>query len=271
VSSGDAGTKGRPLTQLDEYADRYSRVRLRRDDGILEVRFHDGADGVLQWDEAVHRELPQLWQDIGADPDNRVVIVTGTGEAFCAEENRGSWEYPISAERWDALLTETVSTHRRHLDIPVPMIAAINGPLRFHAEVALLCDIVLASEDTVIEDASHMPNSPPNDISGNLWPWLLGMNQGRYFVLTGQILSADEAKQAGVVAEVLPRDEVLPRAWEHARALADTNPLVLKYARTMLTQKLKRVMLPDMEMGMAMMGLCAMGWTMDDEKPLTAR
>jgi len=51
-------------------------------------------------------------------------------------------------------------------------------------------------------------------------PLLMGMNRGRYFLLTGQTLSAQEAQDLGLVAEVLPADKVLARAWEHAEALA---------------------------------------------------
>lgn len=258
-------------TQLDDYAERYTRAAFRREGGVLEITFHDGNGGSLVWDEPVHKELPGIWHDVGNDRENRVIIVTGAGDVFCATEDRETWEYPLTPDLWDRIFNETVQTHRNHLDIPVPMIAAINGPLRFHAEIALLCDIVIAADDTVLEDASHMPNSPPGDISGNIWPWLLGMNRGRYFVLTEEVLGVEEAHRLGVVQEVMPRAELLPRAWHLARYLETLDPLVTRYSRLMLTQKLKRLMLPDIEMGMALMGLCAFGWTMESEKQLELR
>src|ERR1700729_1709504 len=92
------------------------------------------------------------------------------------------------------------------LNIDVPVIGAVNGPARIHAELAVLSDIVLAAETAVFQDAAHMPNGVvPGDGVHVVWPLLLGPNRGRYFLLTGQRLSADEAQAAGVVSEVLPR------------------------------------------------------------------
>lgn len=59
----------------------------------------------------------------------------------------------------------------------------------------------------------------PGDGVHIVFPLLMGMNRGRYFLLTGQTLSAMEAKQIGLVSEVLPRKELLPRAWTLARQL----------------------------------------------------
>ena len=73
------------MRELEDYATRYQNARLNRDDkGILEVALHtDG--GPLVWSESAHRELPLLFADISNDAQNRVVILTGTGDAFCAD------------------------------------------------------------------------------------------------------------------------------------------------------------------------------------------
>jgi enoyl-CoA hydratase/carnithine racemase len=87
---------------------------------------------------------------------------------------------------------------------------------------------------------------------------LLGMNRGRYFLLTGQTLSAQEAKDLGLVAEVLPRDKVLARAWEHAEAIAQKPALLVRYTRLMLTEYLKKRMQDLLGYGLAMEGLALM-------------
>ncbi len=66
---------------LDEYAERYETIRMERRDGILQMTFHTEG-GPLQWGELPHSECPRAFRDIGGDPDNKVVIMTGTGEAF---------------------------------------------------------------------------------------------------------------------------------------------------------------------------------------------
>ena len=92
------------------------------------------------------------------------------------------------------------------LDVDVPMISAVNGPCNMHSEVPIMGDIVLASEDAYFQDASHFPRGQvPGDGQHVIWSVLAGHNRARYFLLTGQKLSAQEAKEWGVVNEVLPR------------------------------------------------------------------
>jgi len=75
-----------------------------------------------------------------------------------------------------------------------------------------------------------------------VYPLLLGMNRGRYFLLTGQTLDAKKAHEFGLVAEVHPPDKVLARAWEIAEDLAKKPTLVLRYTRLLLTEMLRRQM-----------------------------
>lgn len=132
----------------------------------------------------------------------------------------------------------------RLLDIEVPMIAVVNGPAKRHSELALLCDIVLAADDATFEDTAHfhLGGHVPGDGINVIYTMLLGINRARYFMLTGQVLSAREAKDLGLVAELMPRDKLLPRAWELARQLAQKPDLLLRYSRIVLTDPLKKAM-----------------------------
>ena len=91
-----------------------------------------------------------------------------------------------------------------------------------------------------------------------VYPMLLGMNRARYFLLTGQVIRAQEAKALGLVAEVLPADRVLPRAWELAESLAKRPPLLLRYTRLMFTEELRRRMHELLGYGLAMESLAVM-------------
>jgi len=193
------------MTVLAEYENKYETVSVQREDGILQVTFHSG-DGSLLWGEAAHRELGYAFADIGADPENKVVILTGTGDDYCAnfEPNRPTRRMP---KDWDKTYWEGKRLLINLLEIEVPVIGAVNGPATIHAEIPVMSDMVLASETATFQDGPHFPRGVvPGDGVHVIWPLLLGQNRGRYFLLTGQTLSAQEALNMGVVAEVLPKD-----------------------------------------------------------------
>jgi enoyl-CoA hydratase/carnithine racemase len=212
--------------------------------------------GSLQWGEVPHRECPAAFQHIGSDPENRVVILTGTGDLFSGPRATAEDRIYATPRQLDKGYWEGKHLLVNLLDIEVPVISAINGPAFRHSEMALLSDIVLAAEDATLMDSSHFANGMvPGDGMHIVYPLLLGLNRGRYFLLTGQTLSAREAQELGLVNEVLPRAELLPRAWELAAQLASRPPLVLRYSRVVLTQYVKRLMHDLLGYGLALEGL----------------
>jgi enoyl-CoA hydratase/carnithine racemase len=244
------------LASFEQYSVAYEHVRMERADGILELTLHSDG-GSLVWGDAPHTELGYCFADVAADPDNRVVILRGAGSDFIAELD-GSWIGEMTPDKWSKIYYHGRRLLVNLLDIEVPVIAAVRGRATVHAELALLSDIVLASEDAVFADAPHFRyGTVPGDGVHIVWPALLGPNRGRYFLLTGQRLSADQAKELGLVGEVLPDDQLDTRARELAERIARQPRNVLRYTRTAMLAQLKRELLAGLDHGLAMEGLGA--------------
>ena len=241
---------------FESYRDRYENVRMKREDGILEVALHTRG-GPLVFNGYVHEALVDAFRDIGDDRDNHVVILTGTGEEFCTQISPEGFDF-FTPTGFDKILREGTKMLENILDIQTPMIAAINGPVTVHSEYALLCDIVLAAEEAFFQDTAHPAfGVVPGDGLHVVWPEVIGEIRGRYFLLSGQKLSAAEAKDHGAVNEVLARHDLLPRAWELARHLKKQNPLTLRYSRMALSTRFRRRLQESLSYGLVLQGISA--------------
>lgn len=229
------------MSHFDTYHRIYPNARLiRSSSGVLEVALHTNG-GKLVFNGHTHEQFVELFHDIGADPDNRVVILTGTGDAFMDEISPEGFDF-FTPRGYDKIYREGRKVLMNLLDIEVPLIAALNGPVLLHSEYILLADIVLATPDTAFQDKPHFDfGIVPGDGVNLLWPEVIGSVRGRYFLLTRQRLDAQTAKEWGAVNEVVPRDRLLVRAHGIAEDLAKLPLLTSRYTRIALTQKLRRI------------------------------
>lgn len=249
------------MSKFDEYSSRYSMIRMRREDGILEMRFHTEEQS-LHWSLKPHAQLEQAFLDVGRDPENEVVILTGTGDKFSGPrvgtEGHNHKRNPVTPAEWYPIGWEGRHLQMNLLNIEVPVISAINGPAYRHAEIPLLSDIVIASDTSEFQDSAHFTAGLlPGDGVHVVFPHLMGANRARYFLLTGQTITAKQALDYGLVNEVLPANEVLTRAWEHARLLLKQTSLLRRYSRVLLTQEIKRKMHDLLGYGLALEGFAA--------------
>ena len=243
------------MASFDQYSDKYQSIKMERRNGILQMTFHTD-NGPLHWGGVPHTEFSQVFVDVGSDPENRIIIMTGTGDIFTGPPGTAPGTPKRSPREWDQTYWEGKRILTSLLDIEVPMISAINGPALRHSEIPLLCDIVLASDNAAFQDSGHfMSGFVPGDGMHIVYPLLLGLNRGRYFLLTGQRIEAEEAKTLGLVNEVLPPAELLPRAWELAEQMAKQSDLVLRYSRVALTLVVKRQIHDLLGYGLALEGL----------------
>src|SRR6202043_3707678 len=229
------------MSHFDAYRDSFPNARLTRSKaGVLEVALHTNG-GTLAFNGYTHEQFVDLFHAIGSDRDNRAVILTGSGNAFMETISPEGFDF-FTPQGYDKIYREGRKVLMNILDIEVPLIAAVNGPVRLHSEYILLADIVLATPSTVFQDKPHFEfGIVPGDGVNLLWPEVIGSIRGRYFLLTRQELDAETAKQWGAVNEIVPSGKLLARAHEIAEGLASLPPLTTSYTRIALTQKLRRI------------------------------
>jgi enoyl-CoA hydratase/carnithine racemase len=245
------------MSRFDAYRASFPNARLTRSkSGVLEVALHtDG--GTLVFDGHIHEQFVDLFHAIGSDPDNRIVILTGSGNAFMETISPEGFDF-FTPQGYDKIYREGRKVLMNILDIEVPLIAAVNGPARLHSEYVLLADIVLATPSAVFQDKPHFEfGIVPGDGVHLLWQEVIGTIRGRYFILTRQELDAQTAKEWGAVNEIVAADKLLPRAREIAEGLAKLPSLTTKYTRIALTQKLRRIIDDGVTLGLALEGISA--------------
>jgi enoyl-CoA hydratase/carnithine racemase len=248
-------------SRFAEYKDSYANYKFElSEEGILLMQCHtDG--GPLHWEWSSHDAMADAFADVAGDREIKVVIHTGTGETY-----NHSWGRPVTdsgaplynayADAEGVAIMDEKAWYGRMLienllAVDVPMIAVVNGPCSMHSEVPLLMDIVLASEDAWFQDLSHFPRGMvPGDGQHVVWDALVGPSRTRYLLLTGYKLTAQEAREWGVVHEVLPKEQLLERAWEIARDIAKRPPIATRNTRHLLVQNLKRAFLNELDHGL---------------------
>lgn len=245
------------MAKFDTYRAAFPNARLtRKSNGVLEIRLHT-AGGKLVFNGHTHEQFVDLFHAVGEDRDNRAVILTGSGDAFMDAINPEGFDF-FTPQGYDKILREGRKVLSNILDIEIPMITALNGPVLLHSEYALLTDIVLATPGTVFQDKPHFEfGIVPGDGMHILWPHVIGSIRGRYFLLTRQALDAQTAKDWGVVNEIVPADRLLARAHEIADGIAALPPLTSRYTRIALTQPLRRLVDEGTAFGLALEGISA--------------
>lgn len=227
-------------------------------DDFPSLRFERPRDGVLHLildgpglnavGPDAHRELAELWPAADADPSVRVVLVSGAGKAFSAG---GSFEL-LESLTTDAAVRSRVKDEARALvynllDCSKPIVSAIHGPaVGAGLVVALLADISVAARSARIIDGHTRLGVTAGDHAAMCWPLLVGMAKAKYYLLTCEPLSGEEAERIGMVSVVVDDDALADRALALAADLADGASDAIRGTKRMLNHWY-RAMLPAFE------------------------
>ncbi|MBL6751511.1 MAG: enoyl-CoA hydratase/isomerase family protein [Nevskia sp.] len=192
---------------------------------------------------ALHTELARIFRDVEEDPAIDVVVLTGAGSAFCAG---GDIEWMQDAidrpETFEQTAREGKQIIFSLLDCEKPVIAKVNGhAVGLGATLALFCDVIFASEKARIGDPHVSVGMVAGDGGAVIWPQLIGYARAKEYLMTGDLISAQEAQRIGLINHVLKPEELDAAVLAFASRLAGGALKAIRWSKVSVNIGLKQL------------------------------
>lgn len=225
----------------------YETLTVEREGGIVTLTLNR-PQAMNAMSSRMGRELPHALEAIAADPQARVLILTGAGRAFCAGEDVK--ERPADSPELRARSTPLGKLARGPRDqayfahtlrgMTQPTIAALNGfAVGQGLSVALACDLRVAAANAQLGAIWARRGIPPESSGAYLLAQLVGPARACELTFTGRMVGAIEAKELGLVNEVVPEGTALEAALDLARRIVENAPVAIGMAKMMIYQALE--------------------------------
>ncbi len=214
----------------------YEFLKLEREDAIAVLTLSRPAT-LNSWNQKMRDELREAVRGLVADDALRVLVITGEGRAFSAGEDvRGMQGLTELGTRGFRRVARDIHNVFDELEaIEAPVIAAINGVAAGGGlELALSCDFRIASETAKLGFPENNVGLIPGSGGCSRLVKLVGIARAKRLVMSGEMIEARRALEMGLVEEVLPPEELLPKTMAFARRLAEKAPLALGLAKLVL-------------------------------------
>jgi enoyl-CoA hydratase len=203
--------------------------------------------------EALHWALANVWRQLAADRQARVVILTGAGRAFCAGGDLG-WITSFlddPAARHESL-REGAQIIEEMLRFPLPVIAAVNGPaVGLGCSVALLSDVLLISERAHLADPHVAVGLVAGDGGAAFWPLLTPILRSREFLYTGDRIPAATAVELGLATRAVAPEDLLREARRLADRIAAQPPEAVQGTKRVVNMHLSQALAGAVQAGFA--------------------
>ncbi len=224
---------------MPDYAS-YQHILVEKKDGIAFLTMNR-PDVLNATNSRLHYELSRVWVDMGEDPDVRVVLITGAGRAFSAGGDFEMIERAIGDPDVVASnMKEAGDIVRNMINLDKPVVSAINGvAVGAGLAVALLADISIAAENARFTDGHIRLGVAAGDHACLIWPLLCGMAKAKYYLLTCDFLDGKEAERIGLVSMVVPDDQLMTKATQVAKKLAEGPQPAIRWTKHALNQWLR--------------------------------
>ena len=189
--------------------DDYKTILFRRRGRVLEVTLNR-PDKLNATDAVLHTELARVFTDISTDPDSDIVVLTGAGRAFSAGGDVAWMQEAIDEPaRFEQTIREAKQIVFGLIDCEKPVIAKLNGHATgLGATIALFCDVIFAAEHAKIGDPHVSIGFVAGDGGAVIWPQLIGYARAKEYLMTGDLMTAAQAAQIGLINHAVPADEL---------------------------------------------------------------
>ena len=237
-------------SRLRDYAARHAEhFAMERHDGVLVLRTHTGG-GPAVLSLALHRAWGEVLREAGEDPDNEVLILTGTGDAWTGGLDPALRNRAPGEDRYDLYRDGIALLRSLVFSVDVPTIGALNGP-GYHQELALACDLTLCTPGTVFADTHFRSGAVPGDGQHLVYQELLGLKRAAQLLYSGAGVSAAEALELGLVNEIVPGERLLPRARELAAQIMTAPRATRRLTHAVVQRPWQRRLVDDLAFGRA--------------------
>lgn len=221
--------------------DDYERIHVSRDGPILTLALNNGQVNAV--DAKMHSELARVFFDAQDDTGSDLVVLTGTGGAFCAGGDTTWFQEQIERpDTFRAIAPEAKRIVSSLLELEKPLIARVNGPAAgLGATLALLCDIVIASDTAVIGDPHIKVGLVAGDGGALIWPQLVGFARAKEYLMTGEMLSAVEAERIGLINHVVPGSSLDEKVAEMSAKILGNPRWAVRWTKTVVNTQLREI------------------------------
>jgi enoyl-CoA hydratase len=200
--------------------------------------------------DGLHEHLEDFFYRVAKDHTVGAIVLTGNGRAFCAGGDVKSFASNSSTPADGAApppfqpTTSPILSPKRlimnMLDVEQPIIGAINGPaMGLGATLALFTDITIMADEAFVADTHVAVGLVAGDGGTVAWPSLLPINRAKYYLLTGERVAGQDAYRLGLVNESVPLAQLMTRAREIARKLADGPTWAIRLTKTNVNRILR--------------------------------
>lgn len=205
----------------------------------------------------MREELRLAFEELGKDEATKVIVLTGAGKAFCAGgdvKEQGAGFDAISGRERVRTLHRTLMAM---VNLDKPIISAVNGiALGAGMSLALAGDMIIAAENAKFSQIFINIGFVPDTGSAYFLPRLIGLARAKDLVLTGRTVGAQEAKEIGLVNQIVPLADLLSTVMDLAKTMAKRSAKALAFDKSMLNRSLNSDLPTMLEIEAFAQGIC---------------